>query len=76
MKKAKINQNKIPFRIPSGISFVKIDTKTGLQSNNKNAILEPFLIGTEPFNRYIRTLDNLGSIKNDVITGTGSLLIN
>ena len=30
MKKAKINQNKIPFRIPSGISFVKIDTKTGL----------------------------------------------
>ena len=76
MKKAKINQNKIPFRIPSGISFVKIDTKTGLQSNNKNAILEPFLIGTEPFNRDIRTLDNLGSINNDVITGTGSLLIN
>ena len=76
MKKAKINQNKIPFRIPSGISFVKIDTKTGLQSNNKNAILEPFLIGTEPFNRDIRTLDDLGSINTDVITGTGSLLIN
>ena len=76
MKKAKINQNKIPFRIPSGISFVKIDTKTGLQSNNKNAILEPFLIGTEPFKRDIRTLDDLGSINTDVITGTGSLLIN
>ena len=76
MKKAKINQNKIPFRIPSGISFVKIDTKTGLQSNNKNAILEPFLIGTEPFNRDIRTLDDLSTITDDVITGTGSLLIN
>ena len=76
MKKAKINQNKIPFRIPSGISFVKIDTKTGLQSNTKNAILEPFLIGTEPFNRDIRTLDDLGSITDNVITGTGSLLIN
>ena len=57
-------------------SVFKIDTKTGLQSNKKNAILEPFLIGTEPFNRDIRTLDDLGSINTDVITGTGSLLIN
>ena len=76
MEKAKINQNKIPFRIPSGISFVKINPQTGLQTKNKNAILESFIIGTEPYNKNIRTLDDLGSINNNKITGTGSLLIN
>lgn len=76
MEKANINHNKIPFRIPPGISFVKIDPKTGLQSNNKNAILEPFLIGTEPFKRNIRILDDLSTINNNTITGTGSLLLN
>ena len=76
MKEAKINKNNIPFRIPSGISFVKIDPQTGLQTKNKNGILEPFIIGTEPFNKDIRTLDDLGSINTNTITGTGSLLIN
>ena len=76
MEKANVNHNKIPFRIPPGISFVKIDPKTGLQSNNKNAILEPFLIGTEPFKRNIRILDDLSTINNNTITGTGSLLLN
>ena len=64
------------FRIPSGISFVKIDPQSGLQTKNKNGILEPFIIGTEPFNKDIRTLDDLGSINTNAITGTGSLLIN
>lgn len=76
MKQAKINQNKIPFRIPSGISFVKIDPKTGLQTNSNNGNLEPFIVGTEPFNRDIKTLNDLNSINNNDITGSGSLLIN
>ena len=76
MEKANINLNKIPFRVPSGISFVKINPQTGLQTKNKNGILESFIVGTEPYNKNIRTLDDLGSINNDKITGTGSLLIN
>ena len=76
MLKIKVNQNKIPFRIPSGISFVKIDSQTGLPTNNQKGILEPFIIGTEPFNKNIRTLDDLGSINNNEITGSGNLLFN
>ena len=34
---------------------------------NKNAILESFIIGTEPYNKNIRTLDDLGSINNNKI---------
>ena len=76
MLNAKVNNNKIPFRIPSGISFVKIDPQTGLQTKLDNGELEPFMVGTEPFNRNIRTLDDLGTINNNFISGTGSLLIN
>jgi len=76
MQKAKINHNKIPFRIPSGISFVKINPQTGQQTKDDKGILEPFIIGTEPFNKSIRVLDDLGSINNNSISGTGSLLIN
>ena len=76
MQKAKINYNKIPFRIPSGISFVKIDPQTGLQTKDNRGILEAYIIGTETFNKNIRILDDLGSINNNSISGTGSLLIN
>ncbi len=76
MLKAKINKNKTPFRVPSGISFVQIDPKTGLQTKSKNGILEAYIIGSEPFNKKITTLDDLGSLNNDSISGTGSLLIN
>ncbi len=76
MQKAKINHNKIPFRIPSGISFVKIDPQTGLQTKDDGGILEAYIIGTEPFSNSIRILDDLGSINNSSISGTGSLLIN
>ena len=76
IKEAKININKIPFRIPSGLSFVKINPKTGLPSNNEDSILEPYLIGSEPFNKNLNILDSLGSINNDTISGTGSLLEN
>ena len=76
MQKAKINYNKIPFRIPSGISFVKIDPQTGLQTKDDKGILEAYIVGTEPFNKNIRILDDLASINNNSISGTGSLLIN
>ena len=77
VKEAKININKVPFRIPSGLSFVKINPKTGLPSNQEDSILEPYLIGTEPFNKNdLNILDSLGTINNDSISGTGSLLDN
>ena len=75
VKEAKVNINKVPFRIPSGLSFVKINPKTGLPSNKEDSILEPYLIGSEPFNNNnLNILDSLGSINNDTISGTGSLL--
>ena len=73
-EKVKINSSKIPFRVPSGISFVKIDPKTGLSSNSGNSILEPYIVGTEPYSKNINIIDNLGSIKNNTISGTGALL--
>ena len=77
VKEAKININKVPFRIPSGLSFVKINPKTGLPSNKEASILEPYLLGTEPFNnKSLNILDSLGTINNDSISGTGSLLDN
>ena len=77
MKEANINLNKIPFRIPSGLSFVNVNPSTGLVSKNSDGILEPFIIGTEPYSKSsIRKLDSLSSINNNSISGTGSLLIN
>tara|TARA_Y100000590_G_scaffold91612_2_gene103500 strand:+ start:4126 stop:6489 length:2364 start_codon:yes stop_codon:yes gene_type:complete len=77
IEKAKINQNRVPFRIPSGLSFVKINPKTGLPSTKQESILEPYLYGNEPFNsNNLNILDSLGSINNDSISGTGSLLDN
>jgi len=75
IEKAKINSNRITFRIPSGLSFVKIDPNTGLITKNENGILEPFIVGREPFNKNtIKKLDDLSSINNNSISGTGSLL--
>ena len=73
-KKYKINSKKVPFRVPTGISFVNIDPKTGLASADNNTILEPFILGTEPFNDNINIIDGLMSIKNNSISGTGGLL--
>ena len=72
--KININQKNIPFRVPSGISFVRIDPSSGLPSNNENSILEPYILGTEPYNKEIDILDNLNNIKNNSISGTGGLL--
>ena len=73
-QKLRINSNKIPFKIPSGISFVRIDPNTGLASNNKESILEPYLQGTEPFNNNFDIIDSLNNIQNNSISGTGGLL--
>ena len=51
-----------------------IDPKTGIPSNKKNTILEPFILGSEPYNQKITILDNLGYVKNNSISGTGGLL--
>ena len=76
MSKALFKKNKIPFRVPSGISFVRIDPQTGLQTDNKDGIMEPFIQGKEPFNKKILVLDSLGSVLTETLSGTGSLFIN
>ena len=50
MEQALQDKPAIPFRIPPGIRFVRIDSKTGklTNSNNPDAILEVFKAGTEP----------------------------
>ena len=76
MKQALLKNNRIPFRVPSGISFVRIDPETGLQTNKENGIMEPFIQGTEPFNKKNQVLDSLGSVTTETLSGTGSLLFN
>tara|TARA_B100000575_G_C23134386_1_gene658646 strand:- start:2736 stop:3572 length:837 start_codon:yes stop_codon:yes gene_type:complete len=73
-KKIKINDNNVPFRVPSGISFVRINPNSGLPSNEENSILEPYILGSEPYNNNIDIIDNLGNMKNNSISGTGGLL--
>ena len=73
-KKININSSKIPFRVPSGVSFVKIDPKTGMPSNNESSILETYILGSEPYNQNFNKLDMLGKDENNSISGTGGLL--
>jgi penicillin-binding protein 1A len=55
MKEAKVNPSKIPFRIPSGISFVKIDPKTGLTKLIPEGIRKGILLGLT-FASFINSL--------------------
>ena len=73
-EKININSKNIPFRVPSGMSFVRIDPNTGLPSTKENTILEPYILGSEPYNKNIYILDNLGNMKKNSISGTGGLL--
>ncbi|MDC0141098.1 PBP1A family penicillin-binding protein [Pelagibacteraceae bacterium] len=76
IKKSNTNENNIPFRVPSGLSFVTINNKTGLPSSDKESIMEAFIEGSEPYSKDdISILDSLGIINNS-ISGTGGLLIN
>ena len=72
--KIKINKYKKPFRIPSGISFVRIDPNSGIASNQKGSIVEPFILGSEPYSNNINVIDGLENFNNDSISGTGGLL--
>ena len=73
-EKIKINKNKKPFRIPAGISFVRIDPKSGNVSTNPGSIVEPFILGSEPYSDDIKIIDGLENFNNDSISGTGGLL--
>ena len=76
IKKSNTNENNIPFRVPSGLSFVTINNKTGLPSSDKDSIMEAFIEGSEPYTKDdISILDSLGII-NNYISGTGALLTN
>ena len=73
-EKININENKKPFRIPSGISFVRIDPKSGIISNQQGSIVEPFILGSEPYLDKINIIDGLENFNNNSISGTGGLL--
>ena len=73
-EKIKINKNNKPFRIPSGMSFVRIDPKSGNVSINQDSIVEPFILGSEPYSDNIKIIDGLENFNNDSISGTGGLL--
>ena len=76
IKKSNTNKNNTPFRVPSGLSFVTINNKTGMPSNSRESIMEVFVEGTEPYKKDdINILDSLGIINNS-ISGTGGLLAN
>ncbi len=72
--KIKINKNKKPFRIPSGISFVRIDPNSGIVSNEQGSIVEPFILGSEPYSDNINVIDGLENFNSNSISGTGGLL--
>jgi len=73
-EKIKINKNKKPFRIPAGISFVRIDPNNGNVSANQDSIVEPFILGSEPYSDNINIIDGLENFNNNSISGTGGLL--
>tara|TARA_B100000963_G_C22624287_1_gene671543 strand:+ start:57 stop:2411 length:2355 start_codon:yes stop_codon:yes gene_type:complete len=73
-EKIQINKNKKPFRVPSGISFVRINPGTGKVSNDKDGINEPFILGSEPYSDNINIIDGLENFDNSTISGTGGLL--
>ena len=57
MREALANTPAVPFRVPHGIRFVRIDSKSGLAAgqNIKNVLVEAFRIGTEPLPATART---------------------
>ncbi len=71
-----INKNNKPFRIPNGLTFINIDPSTGMPSNNKNSIMEPFIKSPENIlKNEINVIDSLG-FSSEIISGTGGLLNN
>ena len=69
------NRPKTPFRVASGVSFVKIDPENGLPTSSKDGIIEVFRKGNEPFQQYILD-DKTNIMNNQSYSGTGGLLLN
>ncbi|MDC0233094.1 PBP1A family penicillin-binding protein [Pelagibacteraceae bacterium] len=73
---SEINKNNKPFRIPNGLTFINIDPKTGMPSNDKSAIMEPFIKYSENvLKNEINVIDSIG-YNSEKISGTGGLLNN
>ncbi len=73
---SEINKNNKPFRVPNGLTFINIDPKTGMPSNSKSAIMEPFIEYSENIlKNEINVIDSLG-YSSEKISGTGGLLNN
>ncbi len=73
---SEINKNNKPFRIPNGLTFINIDPKTGMPSNSKSSIMEPFIKYSENIlKNEINVIDSLG-FSSEKISGTGGLLNN
>lgn len=69
-KKAMVDQPAIPFRVPSGLRMVKVDSKTGALASfgDKNALWESYLPDTEPKEGEIRPVLD-GSITGEYASG-------
>ena len=67
---------KTPFRIPPGVSLVKINPKTGNPTKEKDGIIEVFREGYEPFQQFILDDNSNIIIDDNSYSGTGELLLN
>lgn len=65
----------IPFRIPPGLSLVRVDARTGLPApaGQRDTILEAFKPGTEPTADRLVLDDAFVAYKGSNISGTGGL---
>ncbi len=56
MRNALADTPALPFRVPEGIRFVRVDSKTGRAAgeSSKNVLVEAFRIGTEPSRANVR----------------------
>ncbi len=70
------NKPKTPFRIPPGVSLVKINPKTGNPTKEKDGIIEVFREGYEPFQQFILDDNSNIIIDDNSYSGTGELLLN
>ena len=78
MKDALKGEPGIPFRMPSGIRLVRVNSKTGepAKYGDKNIILEAFKPGTEPRTGQFAVLDGslpIGKTKSTIRKGTGGI---
>lgn len=78
MKVALRGEPGIPFRMPSGIRLVRINTETGQPARlgDKNIIMEAYKPGTEPRTGQLAVLDGslaIGKTKGTIRDGTGGI---